>query len=161
MAFFPHRTNQMTQSDSNAAPINVAQALVSAFKATGTKRMFGLPGGGSSLDLIQAGREQNLSFVLTRHECAAAMMAATTAELDGSVGVTIVTKGPGTANAANGVAHASLDRCAMAIITDGFTDRLRAFVTHQWYDQQQLLASVTKAHSTLEKPTRQEIDRLV
>lgn len=142
-------------------PSSVAQALISAFAKTGTRRLFGLPGGGSSLDLIEAGRAAGMPFVLARHEGAALMMAATTAELDGSIGVALVTKGPGTANAANGVAHASLDRCAVAAITDGFTPAHQAYVTHQWYDQKAFLAPVVKAHSTLAAATKTEIASLV
>jgi hypothetical protein len=35
--------------------------------------MFGVPGGGSSLDLIEAGAEQRMEFVLARTETAAAV----------------------------------------------------------------------------------------
>ena len=42
--------------------------------------MFGIPGGRNSVDLIQAGAEQGVEFVLMRTEAAAAIMAATTAE---------------------------------------------------------------------------------
>ena len=86
--------------------ITVADALVRAAKATGTKRLFGLPGGGSSLDVMESARRQGLDFVLTRHECGAVFMAAATATLDGALGVALTTKGPGTANAAKiGRAH--------------------------------------------------------
>ncbi len=130
----------------------MAGALLQAFVATGTSRLFGLPGGGSSLDLIEAARVAGIPFVLTRHECSAAFMAAATAELDGSIGVAITTKGPGTANAVNGAAHASLDRCPVAIVTDGFTPAAQAFVTHQWFDQRALLAPVVKDHALLDGP---------
>ncbi|MFK7965672.1 MAG: thiamine pyrophosphate-binding protein [Burkholderiaceae bacterium] len=139
----------------------VAKALISAFAATGTRRLFGLPGGGSSLDLIEASREAGLSFVLTRHECSAVMMAAATAELDGSLGVALMTKGPGTANGTNGVAHASLDRNAVAVITDGFSPAHQAYVSHQWFDQQALYAPLVKAHSLLSPATSNELDSLV
>jgi acetolactate synthase-1/2/3 large subunit len=131
--------------------VTVATALVGAFKANGTRRMFGVPGGGSSLDLIEAARLEGIDFVLARHECAAMFMAAATAELDGSIGVALTTKGPGTANAANGAAHASLDRCAVALVTDGFSPQVQSYVTHQWFDQRALLAPLVKAHSLLAK----------
>lgn len=134
---------------SPAKTLPVATALVEALRATGMRRMFGLPGGGSSLDVIEAARRKRVPFVLARHETAAVMMAATTAELDGSVGAALVTKGPGTANAANGVAHAALDRAPVAVITDGFSPALQRYVTHQWFDQRAMLAPVTKGHSLL------------
>ena len=50
----------------------VAAALVDA----GVTRLFGVPGGGSSLDLIAAARRRGLPFALARHETAAVIMAA-------------------------------------------------------------------------------------
>ena len=139
----------------------VAEASIAALAETGTKRLFGMPGGGSSLDLIEAARRQGLDFVLARHECSAVMMAAADAELGGHVGAALTTKGPGTANAANGVAHASLDRCAVAVFTDGFSDAQRAYVTHQWFDQRAMLAPVVKAHTTFDPaPDRASIAAL-
>lgn len=127
----------------------VVQALVQAFHEHGVKRMFGVPGGGSSLDLIDAARRRRIDFVLARHECAAVFMAAASAEIGNGLGVALTTKGPGTANAANGVAHASLDRNAVAVLTDGFSAQTRSYVTHQWFDQRALLAPLTKGHSLL------------
>ena len=132
-----------------SAALSVAAALARAFRAHGVKRMFGLPGGGSSLDLIDAARRERIPFVLARHECAAVFMAAATAELEGTIGVALTTKGPGTANAANGVAHAALDRCPVAVVTDGFSPQIRRYVTHQWYDQQALFAPLVKGHGLL------------
>ncbi len=141
---------------------NVALALVETAAATGTRRLFGVPGGGSSLDLIDAAATLGLDFVLCRHETSATFMAAAQNELDGSLGVAVVTKGPGTANAVNGIAHAALDRCAVLLATDGFPARLRAYATHQVFDQQAMLAPVANAHSTLdgEDPTA-ELERLL
>ena len=133
-----------------AGPCSTASALARAFKAHGVKRMFGLPGGGSSLDLIDAAQRERIPFILARHECAAVFMAAATAELEGAPGVALTTKGPGTANAANGVAHAALDRAPMAIVTDGFSPQIRKYVTHQWYDQKALFAPLVKGHSLLD-----------
>lgn len=141
---------------------SVSDALIDAFAATGTRRMFGVPGGGSSLDLIASAERVGMRFVLARHEGAAAMMAAATAELDGAIGVAITTKGPGTANATNGVAHAALDRAPIAIVTDGFAPAHRAYVSHQWFDQQALFAPLVKGHATFaDRPTRHRIDALV
>ena len=133
-----------------ARAISVASALARAFKAHGVKRMFGLPGGGSSLDLIEAAQRERIPFILARHECAAVFMAAATAELEAVPGVALTTKGPGTANAANGVAHCALDRTPVAVVTDGFAPQIRKYVTHQWYDQKALFAPLVKGHSLLD-----------
>lgn len=89
---------------------SVAEVIVDALQRLGVRRMFGVPGGGSSLDIIEAASRKDIGFVLCRTESAAVMMAAATAELSGTVGVAVSTKGPGTASAVNGMAYCALDR---------------------------------------------------
>jgi acetolactate synthase-1/2/3 large subunit len=112
--------------------------------------MFGLPGGGSSLDLIEAAAEVGISFTLTKTENAAVMMAGAVAETTGIPGVALMTKGPGVANAANGVAYAKLDRAPVLVITDGFTDKQLTYITHQVFDQKAMLQPVVKGVTRLE-----------
>ncbi len=128
----------------------IAQALASAFAAHRVSRIFGVPGGGSSLDLIEAAADVNIEFILTRTESAAVMMAAVTAELSGTLGVALTTKGPGTANAANGVAYAALDRSPVMVLTDGFSSKEQDYVSHQVFDQRAMFAPITKGHSRLD-----------
>ena len=140
----------------------VAEHLAAAFARHGVRRIFGVPGGGSSLDVIEAAARLGIDFILTRDETAAVMMAAATAELTGAIGVALTTKGPGTANAVNGIAYAALDRAPVVFLTDGFTAAEASWVTHQVFDQAKMLAPVTKAHSRLEGPDAvAEIERLI
>ncbi len=129
----------------------VAAMLADALAAHGVARIFGVPGGGSSLDVMEAAAGKGIEFVLTRSENAAVMMAAATADLSGTLGVALTTKGPGVANAANGAACAALDRSPVMLITDGFTPQEAGYVTHQVFDQQGLLAPVTKRSSRLDQ----------
>jgi acetolactate synthase-1/2/3 large subunit len=129
-----------------------AAAVVAALRAAGTTRLFGVPGGGSSLDLIAAAAAQGLPFTLARQETAAAIMAATTAELAGTPGAVLVTRGPGLAQAVNGMAHAALDRAPVLLVADAFTEAERAFATHQYLDHAALLAPVTKAAARVTGP---------
>ncbi len=133
-------------------PANVADALIDALVRHGLERVFGLPGGGSNLDLIEAARRQGIEFILARHETSAVMMAAVDADLNDSVGLVLVTKGPGVANAVNGVAHASLDRSPIVLVTDGVAKQQFAFISHQVFDQKAMLAPIVKAYSRLDGP---------
>lgn len=142
--------------------LTVAQHLMAAFHRRGTRRVFGVPGGGSSLDLIAAAEALGMVFVLARAENAAVMMAAADADLTGAPGVALTTKGPGLAHAMNGLAHAALDRAPVALITDGFSEALASYVTHQVFDQTAMTAPVVKAHSRLEgEDTADEIEQLI
>lgn len=127
-----------------------AQVIARICERHGTKRVFGVPGGGSSLDLIRAFAERGIPFVLTRTETGAALMAAATAEATGGLGVAITTQGPGTASAINGLAHAHLDRCPVLLVSDGWSERQRSFDTHQVFDQPALAAPLVRGSARLE-----------
>ena len=101
-----------------ASPV-LATAIVDQLKAIGVKRMFGIPGGGSSLALIEAAGRAGLEFILTRTETAAAIMAAVTGEMTGTPGVVLTGIGPGAASAVNGIAYAWLEKSPVVLITDG------------------------------------------
>lgn len=142
--------------------ITVAQAFARALAESGVRRIFGVPGGGSSLDVMEAAAAVGIEFVLTRTENGAVMMAGAVAETSGVPGVALVTKGPGVANGANGVACASLDRAPVLVVTDGFTPAQTAYITHQVFDQAAMLAPVVKAHGRLDGADPvQEIDQLL
>jgi len=127
-----------------AAAPTLAETVVAAFKRHGVKRMFGIPGGGSSLDLIDAAGAAGVEFVLTRTETAAAFMAAVTGELSSTPGVVLTGIGPGAASAVNGIAYAKLERAPVVLITDGPASSL-----HQAFDQPALFAPITKAQGRL------------
>lgn len=128
----------------------VADVIARSCAAHGVKRAFGVPGGGSSLDLIEAFARCGVQFVLCRTETGAALMAAADAEIRHGFGVAIATQGPGAASAMNGLAHASLDRAPVLFISDGWTDAQRVSDTHQVFDQHRMSSPVVKAASRLE-----------
>jgi len=128
----------------------VAEVIARVCERHGVRRVFGVPGGGSSLDLIRAFAARCIPYVLARTETAAVIMAAATAEATGTFGVAITTQGPGTASAANGMAQASLDRSPVILISDGWTSKQAAYDTHQVFDQQALMAPVAKAGTRLD-----------
>ena len=129
-----------------------AGAIAAALKAAGVERLYGVPGGGSSLDLIEAAKAVGIPFVLTRQETAAVIMAATEAELSHKPGAVVVTRGPGVGNAANGMAQASLDRAPVLLLADGFAAAERAYANHQYFDHAAMLAPVTKAAARATEP---------
>src|SRR5258708_31357961 len=71
--------------------------LVAALENEGVQRIFGLPGE-ENLDVVEALRRSRIELVLTRHEQAAAFMAATHGRLTGKPGVCITTLCPGALN---------------------------------------------------------------
>ena len=122
----------------------LAESVVTALARHGVQRMFGIPGGGSSLDLIDAARDRGIDFVLARTEVAAALMAAVTGELTGAPGVVLAGVGPGAASIVNGIAYAHLERAPLLLFTDGPAASL-----HQSFDQNALFAPISKFQGRL------------
>ncbi|MDO9498469.1 thiamine pyrophosphate-binding protein [Falsiroseomonas sp.] len=136
--------------EAQAANQTVAEALLAALAERGTRRIWGVPGGGSSLDVIAAAPRFGIDFILARQEANAAMMALADAELTGAPGVVMTTKGPGVSNAANGLACAMLERAPLLLLSDGFTPAQLAYVTHQVFDQQAATAAISKGYARAE-----------
>jgi acetolactate synthase-1/2/3 large subunit len=90
--------------------------LVAALENEGVDRIYGLPGE-ENLDVVEAIRSSSIKLVLTRHEQAAAFMAATYGRLTGKPGVCITTLGPGALNLTTGAAYALLGAMPMIMIT--------------------------------------------
>ena len=90
--------------------------LVAALENEGVDRIFGVPGE-ENLDLLESLRTSSIKLVLTRHEQAAAFMAATHGRLTGRPGVCLATLGPGALNFSTGAAYAHLGAMPMILIT--------------------------------------------
>jgi len=121
----------------------LADVLVERLRAVGTRALFGVPGGGGNLDLIEAARRAGLPFVLTSTETGAAIAAMAQAEVTGRPGACLTTLGPGAASVVNGVACAYLDRAPIAVFTDNSPVGTRHF-SHQQLDQLAMFAPITK-----------------
>src|ERR1041384_3582768 len=90
--------------------------LVAALENEGVERIFGVPGE-ENLDVVESLRQSKIKLILTRHEQAAAFMAATHGRLTGRPGVCISTLGPGALNLSTGAAYAHLGAMPMVMIT--------------------------------------------
>jgi acetolactate synthase I/II/III large subunit len=126
----------------------VAAAIAAALQRAGTRLVFGVPGGGPNLDVVGAAAGAGLRFVLAHGETAAAIMAATCADLTGSPGAVVVTRGPGLASAVNGIAHAALDRLPLVVVADTVPARDAGRISHQRLNQDALGRAVAKATVT-------------
>ena len=87
--------------------MNGAELPVAALENEGVKQIFGVPGE-ENLDVVEALRRSTIKFVTTRHEQAAAFMAAAHGRLTGEAGVCLSTLGPATLNLTTDAAYAQL-----------------------------------------------------
>jgi len=137
--------------------ISVADLIVTRLRDAGVAALFGVPGGGSNLDLIEAARHAGLPFVLTASETAGAIAAIAQAEISGRPGACLTTLGPGVASVVNGVACARLDRAPLIVLTDSHPAAARDRFAHQRLDHHALLAPMTKFSATITADNAAEI----
>jgi acetolactate synthase I/II/III large subunit len=90
--------------------------LVKCLENEGVQRIFGVPGE-ENLDVVESLRGSKIELIVTRHEQAAAFMAATYGRFTGNPGVCMSTLGPGALNFSTGAAYALLGAMPMILIT--------------------------------------------
>jgi len=97
--------------------MRLADYVMQRVAEAGVGHVFMVPGGGA-MHLVDAlGHRQDLEFVCTLHEQAAAIAAEAYARVTNNLGVVLVTTGPGGTNALTGVAGAWLESTACLIIS--------------------------------------------
>jgi acetolactate synthase I/II/III large subunit len=125
-----------------ASMATVADRVVRRLRDAGVRTLFGVPGGGSSLELIDAASRAGIPFVLTATETAGAIAASAQAEMTGRPGACLTALGPGASSVMNGVAAAWLDRVPLIVFTDGPASD--AQYEHQWLPLAAMFAPTTK-----------------
>jgi acetolactate synthase-1/2/3 large subunit len=94
-----------------------AQILLKMIKEEGIDTIFGYPGG-AVIDIYDAIAKQNqIKHILVRHEQGAVHAADAYARANKSVGVALVTSGPGATNTVTGIASAHSDSIPLVVFT--------------------------------------------
>ena len=124
--------------------------VASAFKMYGVPYLFGIPGGGSSIDLIEACRREDIPFVLTQHETSAAIMALVCGKLTGSCGVCVSIMGPGATAVAGGASYAYWERHPLLCLTECYGSAQAPLMSLQKMDHAQMFTTFCKASSKLD-----------
>ncbi len=94
-----------------------AQILIKMIKSQGVDTIFGYPGG-AVIDIYdELSKQPDLRHILVRHEQAAVHAADAYARAKGSVGVALVTSGPGATNTVTGIASAYMDSIPVVVFT--------------------------------------------
>ncbi len=93
-----------------------AQVLMKALKDEGVEVIFGYPGG-AVIDIYDELVKTDIRHVLVRHEQGAVHAADGYARAAGTVGVCLVTSGPGATNTVTGIASAYMDSIPIVVIT--------------------------------------------
>ena len=127
----------------------VGDAFADALKRGGVPCVFGIPGGGSAIDLIEACRTVDIPFVLVQHETTAAMSAIVAGELTGSCGVCMSIMGPGAANLVGGSSFGLWERHAVLSLTESYPTAQAPRMSLQLMDHSEMFMSFSKASEVL------------
>ena len=127
----------------------VVELVSMMLKREGVQYLFGIPGGGGTIDLLDATEKDGIRFVLNSHETASAVMACTIAEMTGVPGVVLTAISPGVANVMNGVAYAYLERVPLVVLSDSYPRSASEIVLRQTLNHRQLFQGITKWTSSL------------
>jgi acetolactate synthase-1/2/3 large subunit len=111
--------------------------------------VFGVPGSGATLTLLDHLERHGKDFVLTHFEGAAAIMAGTFGRLTGRAGVCLSIKGPGLTNMVPGLAVAHFDGLPLVALAEAYGPGTSLAKAHKRLDQKMLTAVLVKAWTQL------------
>ncbi len=98
-------------------PISGAEIVVRCLAEEGVKHVFGYPGGAVLYIYDAIFQQDKFQHVLVRHEQAAVHAADAYSRSSNTVGVALVTSGPGVTNAVTGLSTAYMDSIPMVVIS--------------------------------------------
>lgn len=130
--------------------MSAIEELADALAVGGRERLYGVPGSGPTLSLIDALERRGLGFVTTHSEAAAVVMAGTEGRLSDRPGVSLSIKGPGLANAVPGLAIAGFESLPLVHLTEAYAPDAPAASAHKRLDQASLVSAVAKGRRALE-----------
>jgi acetolactate synthase I/II/III large subunit len=120
----------------------LAQELV----RLGTKSVFGIPGEGPSLLLLDELEKCGCAFHLVSHEGAGALAAAGFGRIAGGPGVSLSIKGPGFSNMLSGIASNWLDRNPVVSLSESYGPDSSLHRQHKRLDHATMAGPVVKAY---------------
>ncbi len=129
--------------------VTTAEAIASFLAGVGVRRIYGVPGGDSTLEVIEACRQREIEFLLTHHEASAALMAATEGDVLGRPGTCLAGLGPGVASATAGVAHAYLDRTPLLLLSGSPSRRTLRLAPCEALNHSRLVQAMVKGTATV------------
>ena len=124
--------------------MKASDLFVKCLEAEGIEYIFGLPGEETNDLMISLLDSKKITFILVRHEQAAAFMADVYGRLTQKVGVCLSTLGPGATNLTTGVANANMDRSPILAITGQTDTHLLHKESHQNMDVVTMFKPITK-----------------
>ena len=123
--------------------------LARQIAARGIKHVFGIPGSGPSLHLLNELEKLDVQFHLTHFEGSAALMAGAFGQLSNQSGVAVSIKGPGLTNMLPGLAACGLDAFPVVSIAEAYLPGAPPESAHKRIEHDKLMAGIAKVQAYL------------
>lgn len=120
------------------------ERLAEEIAGHGVKEVFGIPGSGLTLSLLDALEKRGVDFHLTAFEGTATLMAATIGRLSGKAGISLSIKGPGLANSVPGLATAWFEAFPVVHLTEAMSPDAPPHQAHKRLRHAGLLGGIAK-----------------
>jgi thiamine pyrophosphate-dependent acetolactate synthase large subunit-like protein len=127
------------------------QILAQQMAQRKVNHVFGIPGSGPSLFLLDALEKHDVHFHLTHFEGSAAIMAGAMGKLSGQSGIAISIKGPGLTNMLPGLAACALESFPIVSISEAYLPGTPPEKSHKRIDHDKLLVGLVKYQCFLSK----------
>ncbi len=123
--------------------------LARQIAARDLKHVFGIPGSGPSLHLLDELEKLDVQFHLTHFEGSAALMAGAFGKLSTQSGVAVSIKGPGLTNMLPGLAACCLEGFPVVSISEAYLPETPPESCHKRIEHDKLLAGIAKIQAYL------------
>ena len=145
------KVKKVTMTSDTSQNQNVADLIARFIKSQGVQRVYGLCGG-HIMPIWMALDAHGIRIIDVRDERAAVYMAHAESELTGTLGVALVTAGPGVTNAMTGIANAHVSRASVLVIsgTPPLAQEHRGALQDMVHTE--LVASITRMARTVRHP---------
>ena len=139
--------------------MTIAQQIVAEAREHGLRHFFGNPGGGVSLDIIEAGCQTGMEFVPVAHESSSAIIAGYYGLIKGTAGLAVVIRGVGAGNLVGGIVNAHFERLPVVTVCEANPISWGDWCGVQHCDQGKLFAAAAKYQADLGAATADEVLR--
>ena len=136
--------------------MNIAEMIITEARERGLQHFFGIPGGGSPLDMMEAGRTRGVDFVSVSHESSAGIAAAYYGLMHRTAGLALSVKGVGAGNLVGGAVNAHFERVPLVCLSEQSPDSFTNKDSVQHCDHRGLFGAVSKYDNVLRPGTAAE-----
>jgi acetolactate synthase I/II/III large subunit len=136
--------------------MTLAELIVADAAQRGLRHFFGLPGSGSPMDMMDAGRRMGVEFITVAHESSAAIMAAYNGAMHGTAGLALAIKGVGAGNLSGGAVNAYFERMPVVCVCESSPAHVKQTEMIQHCNHGGLFGAVAKYQADLAPETGPE-----